>query len=82
MAGSDIHLRGTGKHAQKLDRDEPISMLIRFWSNGGGEIAIFVPGSLCTLQHHHGSVGKSTFHAADWQGEVGGEGKKSRCQCA
>lgn len=45
--GSDTLLRSTGKHAHKLDRDEPISMFI--WLEAAvGEIAIFVPESLCT----------------------------------
>lgn len=46
-AGSYIHLRGPGEHAHKLDRDEPISMLIRFGA-AAEQIAIFVPGSLRT----------------------------------
>lgn len=69
-SGSDIHLRGPGKHAHRLDRDEPISMLIRFGA-AVGEIAIFVPGSLCYSSTVEVRGGGSVLHAAEWQCELG-----------
>lgn len=79
-AGSDIHQRGTWKNPPKLDRDEPISMLIRF-GTAVEEIAIFVPGSLCTAARWKWWEIYACWMLQRAAVRAGGR-KKSQCRCA